>query len=190
MLEAINTYINNCYGSKRGLLNFWWFGFQHRLGRFACYRQVDWSRVSNLVFVCHGNICRSPLGEAVAQQRFRLSAESYGLDCDDGALADQRAVRFAGKLGIDLTQHASRHILQYEPAAGDLIVVMEPKHLLQLSHHITAKAQVTLAGLWLALPQPYIHDPYCSTELHFEHCEQAVVLGTEGIAAQWQSRHL
>lgn len=187
MLEAINLYINDSYGSKRGLLNLCWFGLQHLVGGFARYRDIDWSLVNNLVFVCHGNICRSPLSEAVARQRFQLNAESFGLDCRDGAQADPRALRFASNCGIDLTQHASRHIRQYQPEPHDLVVVMEPKHLGQLPARITATAQVTLLGLWLSNPHPYVHDPYSSGDQHFERCEQMVVLGTEGIAARWQS---
>ena len=190
MLKVINALINDSYGSKRGLLHFWWFGLLYRVGSFARNRAIDWSRVGRLVFVCHGNICRSPLGEAVAQQRFQLKAESYGLDCRDGAPADIRAVRFASMQGIDLTGHASRHIRNYIPASGDLVVIMEPRHLSQLPEHVFATAQITLLGLWLSRPQPYIHDPYGSGERHFERCEQIVVAGTEGIAEQCQSHHL
>lgn len=188
MLEAITRHINDSYGSKRGLLNLCWFGLQHLFGGFARYRNIDWTRVGKLVFVCHGNICRSPLGEAVARQRFGLAAESFGLDCRDGAPADPRALRFASSCGIDLASHASRNIRQYEPDQSDLVVVMEPKHLAQLPARVTATAQVTLLGLWLSNSQPYVHDPYNSGENHFERCEQLVVLATEGIAARWQNR--
>jgi protein-tyrosine phosphatase len=187
MLEAITTYINDRYGSKRGLLNHWRFGVQYRLGRFAPYVRIDWTLVENLVFVCHGNICRSPLSEAVARQRFGLQSESYGLDCRDGAPADPRAIDFAQRNGIDLSAHTSRHIHAYQPAASDLVIVMEPKHLLQLPQPVAAQAQVTLLGLWKPRPKAYIHDPYSSDTRHFDRCEKAVVNGVKGIASQWQS---
>jgi protein-tyrosine phosphatase len=189
MLEAITTYINDRYGSKRGLVNHWRFGVQYRLGRFAPYAAIDWAQVRNLVFICHGNICRSPLGEAVARQRFGLQTESYGLDCRDGAPADPRAIRFAELIGVDLTAHLSRHIRHYRPSASDLIIAMEPKHLVQLPAPIAAQAQVTLLGLWKKQPRPYIHDPFGSEATHFERCEQSVVNGVEGVASQWQSSH-
>jgi protein-tyrosine-phosphatase len=187
MLEAITTYINDRYGSKRGLLNHWRFGVQYRLGRFAPYANIDWAQVSNLVFICHGNICRSPLGEAVAGQRFGMRAESFGLDCRDGAPADARAIQFAKQISIDLTAHASRHIRNYRPTASDLVIVMEPKHLQQLPQPVAAQAQVTLLGLWKPRPKAYIHDPFNSDARHFDRCEKAVVNGVEGMASQWQS---
>jgi len=189
MLEAITSYINDRYGSKRGLLNHWRFGVQHQLGQFARYRAIDWTLVSNFVFICHGNICRSPLGEAVSRQRYQLKAESFGIDCRDGAPADPRAIHFSSNIGIDLTQHTSRHIRSYQPQPNDLVVVMEPRHLLQLPAQIREIAQITLIGLWQPRPQPYVHDPYGSGEQHFQRCEQAVVNGVEGMARQWQNRH-
>lgn len=188
MLEAIATYINDRYGSRRGLVNYWRFDLQHRLGGFARYGEVNWSRVRNLVFVCHGNICRSPLAEAVARQQHGLNAESFGLECTDGAKADPRAVEFADKHGINLASHTARHIRAYNPKAEDLVVVMEPKHILHLPTNLTV-AQTTLIGLWLDRPHPYIHDPFSSGGRHFEYCESMVVRGVQGIAEQWpQSR--
>lgn len=190
MLEVINTFINDRYGSRRGLLNHWHFGVQYKLGQFAPCTNIDWSKVRNLVFICHGNICRSPLGEAVARQRFNLRAESFGLDCRDGAPADERAMQFARRSGIDLAAHESRHIRHYQPAESDLVIVMEPKHLSQLPGNIAGFAQITLLGLWKKSPWPYIHDPYSSKATHFDYCEQTVVNGVEGVASLWRSRHL
>lgn len=181
MLEALTAYINDRYGSRRGCMNHWRFCVQLRLGVFAQYAAIDWSRVENLVFICHGNICRSPLGEAVARQQYHLQSESFGLDCTDGALADPRAQAFAQGIGVDLSQHASRHIRDYEPQPCDLIVVMEPKHILQLPPLLSV-TQITLVGLWLDRPQPYVHDPFSSSPHHFNYCEELVVRGVKGMA--------
>jgi protein-tyrosine phosphatase len=187
MLEVITGYINDHYGSKRGLLHHWRSRLQYQAGGFSACKEIDWSRVENFVFICHGNICRSPLGEAVAIQKFNLRAESYGLDCRDGAPADPRAQQFAKTIDIDLAQHCSRHIRSYKPALGDLVVAMEPRHLLQLPPHIASIAQISLVGLWMTCPQPYIHDPYNTGAKYFERCEQLVVSGVEGVANVWQS---
>jgi protein-tyrosine phosphatase len=188
MLGYIKSYINYNYGSRRGLFNHCKFAMHHKLGYFSKYLDIDWTRVERLVFVCHGNICRSPLAEAVALQRHGLPAESFGLDCRNGAPADPRAIQFATEIDIDLTKHSSRHINGYKPAASDLIVVMEPLHLTQLPVGIKEIAQVTLIGLWRQHSLAYVHDPFGSVPQHFDYCEQMVADATEGIASKWQSK--
>jgi len=184
MFNIIRKYICNTFGSRRGLLNLSKAQCIYWLGGYRGYQKIDWSRVDRLIFICQGNICRSPLGEAVAYQKFDLRAESFGLDCRDGAPADSRAIGFAESVGIDLTKHASRHIQSYSPTQFDLVVAMEPKHLLQLPAETRSIAQVTLVGLWQPSPCPYVHDPYSACEQYFERCERMVMAGTKGVATQ------
>ena len=134
----------------------------------------------NIMFICHGNICRSPLAEICAAQR-GVATESYGLACKDGAAADPRAIRYAYELGLDLTQHRSRNIELMNASAEDLIVVMEPSHLLGLQGCDTGGAQITLAGLWLSRRTPYIHDPYSSSPRFFHVCEAMVAASANNI---------
>jgi protein-tyrosine phosphatase len=143
---------------------------------------MDWSRVDRLVFICHGNICRSPLAEYVARAA-GATAESYGLACGDQFPADPRAVQFGATLGLDMHAHRSRNISGYTPRSGDLLVVMEPIHLPQTLASSGGIAQVTLAGLWLARRHPYIHDPFTSNADFFTRCEVQVRDAAQRIAA-------
>jgi len=86
---------------------------------------VDFSRVSRLVFVCSGNICRSPFGAFYAREK-GLEVDSCGLHTRGGDPADPRAVAFAERLGIDMMPHRTKNISDYEPRDGDLLLVMEP----------------------------------------------------------------
>ncbi|MFT3929928.1 MAG: hypothetical protein QM709_06485 [Spongiibacteraceae bacterium] len=190
MLDAIKRYINARFGSKRGLLNFLKFKFLHRFGGFREQASIDWSSVTRLIFICHGNICRSPLAAEVARQRFNIAVESYGIDCADGAKADPRAVAFATSIGIDLDNHRARHIKNYQPQPGDLVIGMEPAHLVGLAKAMSTPVAATLVGLWGAKPNPYIHDPYSTGADFFTRCEQAVVEGVEGVACRWSSRKI
>lgn len=173
MLRNIKNYIDYNYGSRRGLLNHYKFALHHRLGFFSRYIHIDWSRVERLVFICHGNICRSPLAEAVAK-RAGAQAVSFGLHCSDGREANNRAVNFAGSIGLSLSEHRTNNIRHYLPSPNDLIVVMEPAHLLELSKLASNHAQVTLAGLWLPAANPYLHDPYSAVDDFFVLCESRV----------------
>jgi protein-tyrosine phosphatase len=173
MLGRIKNYINYNYGSRRGWLNHHKFALHHRLGFFSQYANIDWNRVERLVFICHGNICRSPLAEAVAR-RAGVQAVSFGLHCSDGREANIRAVNFADSIGLSLFEHRTNNIRHYVPSSNDLIVVMEPAHLLELSKLPSNHAQITLAGLWLPAANPYLHDPYSAVDDFFVLCESRV----------------
>lgn len=181
MLELIRSLINDRYGSRRGLLKHFAFATHDRLGRFRRYKQIDWKRVDRVIFICQGNICRSPLAEYVARAE-GATTESFGLGCDDHYPADPRAIRFGTALGLDLDAHRSRNIAAYDPRPEDLLIVMEPMHLPGAVASSQGIAQVTLAGLWLSVPRPYIHDPYSSGDTFFERCETFVTEAARRIA--------
>jgi protein-tyrosine phosphatase len=173
MLELIRSHINDHYGSRRGFLKHYKFAAQRWLGRFRRYENIDWARVERAIFICQGNICRSPLGEYVARAA-GATTESFGLGCDDAFPADPRAIHYGSGLGLDLSVHRSRNIVAYQPRAGDLLIVMEPMHLPGAVASSRDIAQVTLAGLWLDAPRAYIHDPYSSGDIFFARCEALV----------------
>ncbi len=181
-MQRLTNAIKDSFGSKRGFFKYVLFKVLTVLGYFRKYSQVDWSRVDRLVFVCHGNICRSPLGEAVAKSR-EANAISLGIACKDGALADPRAIAFAHTVGIDLSQHRSQNLRSIEITPDDLIVVMEPKHLEHFTSLSKTDVQLTLAGLWESNPCAYIHDPYCANEKFFSRCEQRVVAASLALLA-------
>jgi len=163
------------------MFNYYRFAVQHQLGQFASFRRLDWVRVQRLIFICHGNICRSPLGEYVARAG-GATAESFGLQCGEQFPADPRAAAFGASTGLDLSAHRSRNISSYIPSTNDLLVVMEPAHLHGAMDAAANIAQVTLAGLWSRSPHPYIHDPFSANAFFFERCEATVADAAAQIA--------
>ena len=168
----IKEFVYNRFGSKWGLLNYSKYYLQQCFGVYTRYRNVHWDRVGKVIFVCKGNICRSPWGEGYARH-LGIRAESYGTDCSDNCAADPRAIAYAKEMGIDLSGHRSRHIRAMVPDKSDLLVVMEPEHLSAVAPFADV-AQITLAGLWLPRPRPYIHDPYSARLDYFHRCETLI----------------
>ena len=89
-----------------------------------------------ILFVCSGNICRSPFAEAAA--RARLEAAGYevasaGTLMTEGnpSTADARAV--AHEVGLDLTGHRSRPATRELLAGADRIFAMDRSHVARLS---------------------------------------------------------
>ena len=91
-----------------------------------------------IVFVCTGNICRSPMGEALL--RHELAAR--GCDdvevssCGTWAAAPQPATAHAVSVlqgrGIDLTEHRSRALDAAELAGADLVLAMTSVHVREI----------------------------------------------------------
>ena len=85
----------------------------------------------NVLFLCYGNICRSPLAEryleSVADDRGigGLSADSAGLRTTAGRASPDDAVRVADELGVDLSDHRSKPVTAEQLDRTDLVVVMD-----------------------------------------------------------------
>ena len=75
-----------------------------------------------LLFVCTGNICRSPFAAAVAR-REGLDASSAGTDVVLGHATDD-AIAVADEFGIDLRSHRSRQLTDELCDGADLVVRM------------------------------------------------------------------
>lgn len=91
------------------------------------------------MFVCTGNICRSPLAEAYFEDAAERNGvadhfvvESSGLDADHiGESADPRMVETARRHGVRI-EHRARRFYPREVADYDLVLVMDRGHLRRL----------------------------------------------------------
>lgn len=88
-----------------------------------------------ILFVCTGNTCRSPLGEALARRELerrgwtQVEVASAGTSAVPGCAASDGSVRVAAAHGLDLDGHASRVLDRDEVARADLILTMSASHL-------------------------------------------------------------
>jgi protein-tyrosine-phosphatase len=85
-----------------------------------------------VLFVCTGNICRSPMAEAIARARAGSCSsvvfESAGIYALDGAPATGHAVRAASEAGADASGHEARSLTPEIVAAADEIYAMTADH--------------------------------------------------------------
>src|SRR5437588_1134030 len=73
--------VRSSFGTYRGLIRLALAWLENLTGRHRQFKQIRWDRVARVVFVCHGNICRSPYAEGRAVS-FGLPAASFGLSAD------------------------------------------------------------------------------------------------------------
>ena len=82
-MKSINIWIKRNYGRRQGLLRHAGCLVRRLLGFYRPFARVDWGRVERVVFVCQGNICRSPYAEARGRE-VGLPASSFGLGAGVG----------------------------------------------------------------------------------------------------------
>ena len=136
------------------------------------------------MFVCRGNICRSPYAEYWAKAR-GLSAASVGVDAVSDRRADVVASRIALDRHISLEEHRTTPIGCFEAEEGDLLIAMEPAHLDAVQRQEwTAPHQITLLGLWIDAHGAVISDPYGYDEGAFEDCFSLIEAGIRAMEDQ------
>ena len=91
-------------------------------------------KIRTILFVCSGNICRSPFAEGLLKKLLKegglsgISVSSAGMLALTGTAASYNAIRVASEEGIDISWHKAREITDEMLIDADLILVMENKH--------------------------------------------------------------
>ncbi|MFL5463175.1 MAG: low molecular weight protein arginine phosphatase [Gemmatimonadaceae bacterium] len=94
----------------------------------------------NLLFVCSGNTCRSPMAEALARKIADrrgikdLNVSSAGTNAWENIPATDEALLVGMERELDLTGHRARKLTPEMVAEADLIFVMTPGHLEQVKY--------------------------------------------------------
>ena len=118
--------------------------------------------IRHIIVVCVGNICRSPMAEALLRNALRgqeeITVESAGLGALVGHPASEFAVELMEERGIDISSHKAQQLTPDLVSKADLILVMESGHRRVIDENdITARGKVHRLGEW---QDKDIDDPY------------------------------
>jgi protein-tyrosine phosphatase len=126
--------------------------------------------MERILFVCLGNICRSPLAEAVFKHKVRELGLAHAFEADScgtadyhiGSSPDPRTIRNALKNGVDM-EHACRQLCVQDFERFDRIFVMDEnnyRHTLRLApeahhHKVQLMRNFDPMGKGQSVPDPY-----------------------------------
>lgn len=124
----------------------------------------------NILVVCVGNICRSPMGEYLLRRMLLvknadISVSSAGIGALVGSKADDFALEIMAENSIDLMPHRARQLDEKIIKESELILVMEHWQKKELEQRFPfARGRIYLLGKWNDLE---INDPYKKSKNHF-----------------------
>ncbi len=147
-----------------------------------------------VLFVCTGNICRSPTAEGVFRHLVEaaglggtIEADSCGLiDYHVGEAPDRRARRVARRRGVDLSGLRARKLERHDLEAFDLLLAMDDGHFETLSR-LCPPANRDRVRLFLdfapGLGRRSVPDPYYGDAGDHESVYQLIEAGAEALLA-------
>lgn len=129
--------------------------------------RINLLNTHNILFVCEGNICRSPFAaEYLKKIRPDLETESAGLQSEAMKLSPVYAIEAARAFGIDLNMHTSQFILDKDISKFDVIFIMDVSNYLKIKTllpHYRKK-------IFFLNPEKEIRDPFGKDLDYFKDC--------------------
>ena len=139
---------------------------------------------SRVLFVCTGNICRSPLAAALWKKRHpRLSVASAGFIPRPGRPAPDNVQAAACVRGASLADHRSRTLDETMLRESDVIVLFEPRNFVELRRAFPEYIdKIVMLGALLHPPRVAINDPYQLSTAETEHIAAQIDAGLDELA--------
>lgn len=134
--------------------------------------------ISNVLTVCHGNLCRSPMAAAMLKNRDEtLRVRSAGLAAEVGQPAASEALAALMEIGIDIRSHRATQLTRELANQADLILTMTSgqSRSLQLLYPTMRGRIFTLC----CFDDIDIEDPFGLPLAAFRTCREALKSGVD-----------
>lgn len=152
----------------------------------------------SILFICLGNICRSPTAEGLMLNHLAAAGLSHLTRVDSAGIGgwhtgdppDRRAIAAARKKGVDLTPLRARQVRTADFSDFDLIVGMDRQNVADLRRLAPAGSTARIGlcleeslGLAREVPDPYYEDEQAFDDV-FDLCDRAVRAFVEKLRAK------
>ena len=157
------------------------------------------ARRLSILFVCTGNICRSPSAEAILRHKARAGGLADRLEIDSAGLGewhlghppDPRAVDAVRERGYAMGDQTARLVSARDFEAFDYVVAMDEGHYAELAR-MCPSARAGRVRLFLEFaPQSgrkSVPDPYYGDTRGFDAMVDLIEAGTDGLLAEIAER--
>lgn len=141
--------------------------------------------MTSVLFVCLGNICRSPLAEGVFRNTVQKAGHSDSIRIDSagtgawhaGDPPDPRSIEVAAKYGIDIASQRARQVTPDDFQRFDFILAMDTDNLETLRDRSSMDHH--RLRLFLNDPPQNVPDPYYGGADGFEQVYQLINRGSQ-----------
>ncbi len=158
------------------------------------------SEIIRVLFVCMGNICRSPTAHGVFRKMVELAELSHRIEVDSagthsyhiGKEPDPRACEVAHPKGYDLSDLQARRVAEQDYEQFDYIVAMDEENLMLLQERCPDEHRHKLHLLLdfaPAVTQREVPDPYYGGRKGFERVLSLVEAGSQGLLQHIVKEH-
>jgi protein-tyrosine phosphatase len=173
------------FGIRSKLLRFRFKGLAERQHSetLSAFRQSG-NPVEKILFLCYGNICRSPVAERLAVRRLPAAeVSSAGFYEHEGRSTPADIQVVAKSLGIDLSNWASRRVTREMVRRADLVILMDLQNFRDFRREFSSdQNKVIFLGLLLDPPQLMIPDPYDKTAPEIVRVIKQIEAGVAALA--------
>lgn len=155
-----------------------------------------------VLFVCMGNICRSPVSQGVFEEVVRREGLEGEIEADSagthgfyhaGEPPDPRAQRSAAKRGIDISAQRARLLEREDCERFDYILTMDEENYERVAALCRSAASKAVVRPFLdfapARPEREVPDPYGGGPEGFELVMDLVEEASEGLLEDIRARH-
>ena len=149
------------------------------------------NRKTSVLFVCMGNICRSPTAEGVFRHHVEEAGLSDRIEIDSagthayhvGEPPDRRSVAAAERRGISLSGIRARRVAEADFDRFDYIIAMDEDNLLQLQDAAPegGHAKLSLFLEFAGRAETEVPDPYYGGAAGFERVLDLVEAASRGL---------
>jgi ribose 5-phosphate isomerase B len=140
-------------------------------------RKIPKKKIKNILFVCYGNTCRSPMAEGLAKKTLgkKVNVESAGLSPSFDSASKEAVVVMEKEYDIDISSHRPRDIKEVSLGKFDFVIALDLLIHTSLLKHFEVESERLI--LW------EINDPFSmGIEVHkkcaeniYEHIQDTFV---------------